>query len=193
MGFGSLRVIPEEIEIKGVAVRSLLEVLRERFGEGIVDELKGVMAEEDARHLDAPVLASTWYPIRFYRALHNAAQRQLSRGPELARSLAQEAVGRDFKGVYRLVAGTLKPEWLLAWAPRQYRRYLRGGVVTLPEIRAGYARMEMRECHGFDRSVWMDIMGSGEAILTACGATHLRARIKEGGEGDEAVLEFFWV
>ena len=182
-----------EIEIKGVAVRSLLQVLADEHGDGFTTELSAVVEEPFREALGGPILAATWYPIGLYRAIHQGTQTRLHAGPELSKALARRAVSRDFTGVYRMLAGTLKPEWLMSWSPRQYRRYFRGGQATVPEARAGYSRFALRGCHGFDRSLWMDMAGSCEAILEACGATHVRSRLASGGDGPDGDLEFFWL
>jgi len=37
------------------------------------------------------------------------------------------------------------------------------------------------------------MIGSCEAVLDACGATHVRAKTISGGVGADAEFEFFWL
>lgn len=184
-----------EIEIKGVAIRTFFEVLRERSGPGIERELRRDLPPVHRDALHDPVLAATWYPIGIYRELHLAAQRALKAGGELSRQIGRDGVSRDFQGVYRLLAGALQPHWLISWAPRMYGRYFRGGTLDVLEARKGYARGEWRGCVGFDKNLWLDMIGSCEASLEACGATHVRHRLVDGGgDGDtHATVEFRWL
>lgn len=184
-----------EIEIKGVAIRTFFEVMREKTGPGVEAELRMELPAREREALHDPVLAASWYPIGVYRELHRAAQRAAKGGSELSRQIGRDGVARDFQGVYRLLAGALQPHWLISWAPRMYGRYFRGGRLDVPEARKGFARGEWRGCVGFDKNLWLDMIGSSEASLEACGATHVRTRVVDGGgDGDtDAVVEFRWL
>lgn len=188
------RVGVGEVEIKGVAIRTFFEVMRDRTHERIEKALRDDLSPSAREALHDPVLAASWYPISVYRELHAAAQRATKGGTELSRQIGREGVARDFQGVYRLLAGALAPHWIVSWAPRVYARYFRGGAFEVPEARSGYARGELSGCHGFDKSLWLDMTGSIEAVLEACGAEHVRNRVVEGGgDGDHRlVIEFRW-
>lgn len=183
-----------EVEVKGIALRGVLDLATERVGPGFLDELKAALSPEHAQLLEGPLLAVSWYPIVIYRELHALAQKRLHRGTDLARELSRDAVARDFEGVYKVVAGALKPEWLMSFAPRQFKRYFKGPEALVEEARDGYARWRVSECHGFDASLWEDVVGGCVAILEACGAKRVRAKVTRGGSGlSHATMEFFWV
>jgi len=59
-----------EVEIKGVAIRTFFEVMRDRMQRDVDRELRAELPSwaRDAAH--DPVLAATWYPIGLYRELH---------------------------------------------------------------------------------------------------------------------------
>ncbi|MCC6876561.1 MAG: hypothetical protein IT378_19820, partial [Sandaracinaceae bacterium] len=170
-----------EIEIKGVAIRTFFEVMRDRVGPNVERALRAELPPAQREALHDPVLASSWYPIGLYRELHLAAQRLTKSGSELSRHIGREGVSRDFQGIYKLLVGALSPHWLMSWGPRMYGRYFRGGSLAVPEAREGFSRAEWRGCAGFDKNLWLDMIGSTEATLEACGATHVRQRIVEGG------------
>lgn len=186
-----------EIEIKGVAVRTFFEVMRDRLPElsNVSHALRSELPEREREALHDPVLAATWYPIGIYRELHLAAQRIAKGGSELSRQIGRDGVARDFQGVYKLLAGALQPHWLISWAPRMYGRYFRGGQLAVTEARKGFACGRWTGCAGFDKNLWLDMIGSSEAALEACGATHVRHRIVEGGgDGDpNATVELRWL
>jgi hypothetical protein len=184
-----------EIEIKGVAIRTFFEVMRDRIGPHVERALRQELPEAQRNALHEPVLASSWYPIAIYRELHLAAQRMLKTGHELSRQIGRDGVSRDFQGIYKMLAGAISPHWLMSWGPRMYTRYFRGGSLEVPEARSGFGRAEWRNCAGFDRNLWLDMIGSVEATLEACRATHVRYRLLEGGgDGDtHAIVEFRWV
>jgi hypothetical protein len=185
-----------EIEIKGVAIRTFFQVVHDRKGDAEIEaELRRALPERESDALHSPVLASSWYPISIYRELHRAAQTLLKSGSELSRQIGHDGVARDFRGVYRVLAGVLQPHWLISWAPRMYNRYFRGGRLVVSEARAGFASGQWSGCIGFDKNIWLDMIGSCEASLEACGAQHVRHRLVEGGGDDDkdAVIEFRWV
>lgn len=189
MGFPS-----DEVEVKGVALRGVLDLMTDRIGPEFLSDLRQELSADHARLLEGPVLAVSWYPVAIYRQAYALAQDRLHRGPDLARELSREAVLKDFQGVYKVVAGALKPEWLISFAPRQFKRYFRGPEAVVEEAREGYARWRVSECHGFDPSMWEDVVGGCIAILESCGAKRVRARISRGGTAlSHATMEFFWV
>lgn len=189
----SLTTTRPVVDIKGVALRSLLEVLDARYGGELRQALMESVPAETREVLEEPVLASKWYPVTVYRDVHVAAQRAMGSGPPMARELARAAVIRDFEGVYRHVVGVLRPHWLMGWAPRQINRYFRGVGVDMEEVRAGYARATLFSFHGFDESMWEDMIGSMEAILEVCGGRGIEGRIlRGGGRSSFAQIEFQW-
>ena len=101
--------------------------------------------------------------------------------PNFAREVGKVSAARDVKGIYRIVFRALSTETLVKQSPRLFRLFYEGGQVDVQEVRSGFARVRYSECRGFDRNLWLDLLGGGEGVLTAAGAHELRVRIEAGG------------
>ncbi len=179
-----------EVRTKGVSLRSFLATLERLRGRDAVDRTVALL-DRDVR--DAltygQVVPSGWYPLAWHRALHDAAQRACGAGPELARRIGQEGTRADFQGVYKFVAAILSPETLLKQAPRVWRTYWDGGELEVLEARTGYARAAFRDCVGFDRNLWQNVLGGIETTLEVAGARAVSLRVISGGGERDAQME----
>jgi len=135
------------------------------------------------------LVVSGWYPVTLYCELQAVAQQVLQRGSELARRIGYLNLKRDLSGPYRVLVFLLKPESIIAGAPRMMQHYWRGGKVEVREARDGMAAAHFTGWHDFDRNVWLDLIGAAEAALEAAGGENVRTRVVSGGRDGNADLE----
>lgn len=176
-----------EPRIRGIAFRSMLASLRRLKGESVFSKVVDSLPEElarTARH-DRFIVGS-WYPLSDYADFLHTAERVAAAGPELARTLGHASVMQDFRGIYRVLTAVLSPQFLLKRASAFFNRYYDTGTLHIPEAGAGYMLAHYRGCRGFDRTLWMDVIGGSAGLLEACGAEQVVVDIVAGGgNGDE--------
>lgn len=179
---------------KGINFRGLLDALRALYGQ---DAQRAVIAacggEVGALLARGGLTAGAWYDVAWYCELQAAAQRTLRR-PELARECSRWSIQRDLSGIYRILLFLLTPESVISKCPRIMQQYWRGGVMLLPEVRAGMSAVEFKGWVGFDQNIWQDIIGGVEGGLEAAGAHSVRIRSLSGGRDGDAhlTLEVRW-
>src|SRR5205085_604830 len=133
--------------------------------------------------------SSSWYPVAWYRQLHAAARSVCHAGPELPRQLAREATRADFKGVFRFAASVVSARIMLGRLGMFWRMYWDGGDVKLISSDGNSAQIRCENCVGFNRDIWEDLLGSGEALLDLTGARDITAVITSGGGSGDANAE----
>ena len=185
----------DEPRYKGTGIKSFVAALSALRGDDVVAR---VIARLPADFSEAwsygKVLASGWYPLRWYAALHASAQVVTSEGPLLSRAVGAEAMRQDMSGVYRLLLFVMSPQRLLGQAARAFGTYYTHGTMRITDSGSGFANAVWEGCRGFDGNLWMDVLGSCETAMALCGAKDLRARFVNGGrEGDQtAELRALW-
>jgi hypothetical protein len=110
------------------------------------------------------------------------------RDVELIEALSRESTLEDFRGIYRLLAFALSPEFLMRRSGGLFSRYYDTGTLTVTVAKKGYGEAQFRGCVGFDRILWADVISGTCAILEVCGAKDIQRRITRGG-GDEPDLD----
>ncbi len=178
-----------------MSLLSFVSTLRTLHGSDVTERTLDGLPNDVCKELrEGLVVASSWYPLAWHRAMHASAQRACKAGPELARSIGYHGTQADFRGVYRFVASLIAPDRLIRISPRVWSNYFDGGKVAVDEHHRGKAQTSFSECHGFDRSLWENTIGGSLAVLDIAGAKNVKTRVlRGGGDGDEQLeLELIW-
>jgi hypothetical protein len=179
-----------EPRAKGVNFRTFVKVLRKMRGERIAEAALDLAPSELARSFRAGlVFSGNWYPLAWYAALHQAAQKATGAGPELARAIGLEAVRDDLSGIYRIFLLVVSPEFVLGKAPLLFSTYYDTGTMTVTDPARGRARAQWHGCAGFDRNLWLDVEGSCQAGLEAAGARDVTFTVLAGGGDGDTTME----
>jgi hypothetical protein len=172
----------KELQVKGQNFHSVLWALVEMRGQPFRDKVVRSMTTEGGEALRyGTLLSSNLYPIAWYRELFRAVLEHVPEAPNFAREVGKVSAGRDVRGVYRIIFRALSTELLIKQSARLFRLFYDGGQIDLQEVRSGFARVRYSECYGFDRNLWLDLLGGSESILQASGAKDVRFRIEAGG------------
>jgi hypothetical protein len=155
--------------------------------------LEGVPSDVREAFERGKIVASSWYPLSWYRDLHRAARRAANE-TGLAWQIGRESTKRDLSGVYRVFLRVLSPRFVLSTSTRLFGTYYRPGTMHLVEDRAGFGRVTFAKCYGFDGDIWQDVFGGCEVTMELAGARSLRIRSEAGGrDGDtDATLIAWW-
>ncbi|MCC6644386.1 MAG: hypothetical protein IT374_02300 [Polyangiaceae bacterium] len=179
-----------------MSFRSVMNAVESLRGAGARERCVGAMAPEIGDPLRyGQIVAGGWYPIGWYKAMWQGVLAGAQGGPELVRQVAHECMRQDTAGVYRLVMRLVSPETVFAGASRFFSTYYDTGTLQVRHRDTGFARAEWTGCAGFDRTMWQEVVASGEALVEFAGGKHVRHRILSGGrDGDvDTVSEVHWV
>lgn len=183
---------PEGPKVKGVAFRSVLASLEALRGREVLERVLAGLSEDDRSSIEFRVVNTGWYPIELYRALLGAIVRETGEGDALVRAIGGASLKRDITGVYRVMFKILSPETVLSLSSRLFGFYYDTGTFTITEKRHTFARSEYAGCIGFDRNMWIELLGSSEEVLAVAGAKRPRGRIVRGGQDSDCVIEVTW-
>ena len=185
-----------EPKVKGIAFRTI---------EACFSDLRGLEARDRARELMGPeladlyknglMLASSWYPISWYRDAFRAFRSVTGEGTELAREIGYAAVRRDMNSVHKMLfAKIVSPQILISVSARLFNTYYDTGNFNVIESRSGYLSVAFRDCVGWDENMWTEMAGSCLCFLEVAGAKRVRMRTVSGGrDGDtETRFEAHW-
>jgi hypothetical protein len=171
--------------MRGFSLRNYLGVLGELRSEEVARKALSLVSRElrEALQTDA-IAAMDWYPVAWKRELHAAGA--LATGEAmLARAMGYAMTRRDVEGIYRTFVRVASPVIVLKAGARVFSRYLRPGRYEVVSVRGSFIRVDFRECYGFDRNMWLDVMGGCEAVLEAAGGVSVRIHMEAGGgDGD---------
>ncbi len=183
-----------EIQAKGLNFASVLRALEALRGHDFLAHAIEAMPPESGSAIQhGSVIASGWYPIRWYRELVDAAV-ELSRDQGLPQEIGRVSFQAEIKGVHRLLFRVMSVETLQAQGARFFKAYFRPTKVTVERIEPGVARTHYQQCFGFNRNLWQEQVGGVRELLRQSGIAQPRMRILAGGnDADSAMdLEVCW-
>lgn len=179
-----------ELRTKGVSLKSFLATLDRLHGRAAVERTMDLLSREPRDALTyGKVVASGWYPIGWFKELHASAQRACNLGEELARTIGYEGTRADFRGVYKFVASMFSPETLLKQSPRVWSTYWDGGELLVDEASRGRALARFKRCFGFDRNLWLNVIGATQSSLEVAGAYDVKIEVLSGGDMFDTSME----
>jgi hypothetical protein len=174
-----------------VSLKSFLATLERLRGRAAVEKTIALVSPELREALEyGKVVASGWYPVGWFKELHAAAQKATDEGPELSHKIGYEGTRSDFRGIYKFVASMFSPETLLKQSPRVWKSYWDGGELVITEASDGRARARCARCFGFDRNLWLNVVGGVQSALEIAGAMKVEVKIVSGGNTGDHAMEF---
>ena len=182
--------------VKGNAFRTIEHCFTELCGDEAREAALKLLSEPLRSSFEQKLLlASSWYPIAWYRDTFAAYREARSAGTELPREIGRRGVERDMRAVYKqLLLKMVSPQALLGLSSRLFKSYFDTGVMAISESRRGYVRATWTGCEGWDENLWAELAGSCEALLEMAGAKHVRLRVTQGGRNgdDHCEMEAHW-
>lgn len=178
-----------EIETKGLTFLSVLSAIEDLRGPDFRERVIDAMPEESRSELRlGAVLASGWYPIRWYRELFAAATEAAS-DLGFAREIGRASVRREIRGVHRLLFKVMSVETLQNQGARFFKSYFRPSEVRTERLAPGLGHTLYRQCFGFDRNLWQEQQGCIEELLMQAGVQIPRIRVLDGGNDGDSHMQ----
>ena len=92
--------------------------------------------------------------------------------------------------LYRALFRMLSAQTLVATGLKHFSRIYDTGSVAATEELDGSMRVRWSGCTGFDRNMWVEILGACERLGELAGAKRPHGTIEEGGDGESCVAVF---
>lgn len=171
-------------------MRTLLGNLERLRGPFAVEQTLAELPSEVRDPLTAGAVGDEdWIPVAWFCSAHAAAQRATGSSSDLARALGYEGTLRNFSGPHRPFVSFRRPEDLQHYVNELHGAFYDRGSLDVVALHDGSARVRWSGCVGFDRNIWLELLGSGEALLELCGADGVRSRFLTGGTDEDAEAE----
>jgi hypothetical protein len=162
--------------VKGTAVQSSIQYVREKFGEGPLARIVAALPEADRRTLES-VLASAWYDVELFRRFMVEAARQLgTQQPDVLRRMGRYSCDQGITTVYKIFFKLGSPEFIIGRAARVFSSYYDTGELQILETRPGRCLAELRGFEGGAPQFCERIFGWMQRTLELAGAKNLRPR-----------------
>ncbi len=184
----------QEIEVRGTTFVSVLGAIEDLKGADFrAQVIQGMSTEASEALTLGAVIATGWYPIRWYRELF-ASGVEASGELMFARQVGQASIKREVNGVHRLLFKVISVDTLQRQGARFFQSYFRPTDVTLERLGPGHGVTRYEGCVGFDRNLWLEQLGCVEEFLVQAGVKVPRVRIRSGGGNgdDRCEIETRW-
>ena len=162
--------------VKGTAVQSSLQYVREKFGDASLARIVAALPEGDRRSLES-VLASSWYDVDTFRRFMVETERQLAaQEPDVVRRMGRFSCDQGITTVYRIFFKLGSPEFIIGRAARVFSSYYDTGELRIVESGPGRAVGELVGFEGGAPQFCERIFGWMQQTLERAGARNLRAK-----------------
>lgn len=178
-----------EPHVKGHAFRSVVGAARDLHGDAFADAVLARLPAETREAFEyRRIVASGWYPTRWYVAVLAALRDEAGRR-DIVRDVGRACVDADVGSVWRLVMKVASPETVFASSSRYFSNIYDPGKLTILERRPGHVLARWHECEGFSQLMWEEIVASCERLLELAGAREVRIHVRTGGADQAAGME----
>ncbi|MBN2533426.1 MAG: hypothetical protein JXB88_11060 [Spirochaetales bacterium] len=165
-------------------------MLEKLFGEDTVEAILREIPADKAEKLSRSILlASSWYPIRLYQALHLAAQKVTGQGPELSEKIGYLTCKEDFTGIYKVYFRIATVNFIFKQGAAMFGRYYKNGKAQVIKTQDKSVHLVYHVVGGFDYSLWRDILGGTRALLELTGSKLVELKVLSGGDDGDREME----
>ena len=180
----------DEIKVKGNTFLSVLKSLAAWKGDDAAERVKAALGGEVGEALRlGTLMATSWYPVSWYRSLYQAILDVVGGGEDTVRHLGRASTAVDMNGAYRLLMKVLSVERVFSQSARMLSQYYSGVQCQVVESAPGLARVRYRGFTGFNRLLWVELMASAEMVMEAAGARKVVQNVLRGGTDGSADMD----
>jgi hypothetical protein len=177
--------------IKGIAFRTAFQTFAELYGPFTATAIKEKLPPDLRNRVENNLIfTGNWYPLDWYNQVYVAAQEVTGLGLELPLVLSRENIKKDLGRIYKIFIRWLSPEYVIGRAARLFNTYYDTGTFAIDETRKGFVRAHLTGCHGFNKNIWVGLLGGCEAALIASGVKNIKFTVTKGGGDGESEMEF---
>jgi hypothetical protein len=168
--------------VKGLAFHTVLGQLRRLRGDDVADRAMAAL-RDDVRDavVRGAIVTTGWYPISWYRELWRAIDASAGEGHALVRLIGRESLYSDISTIYRPLLRLLSPERIVSMGAKYFNRIYDTGSFRVLSREDNRMSVRFERCRGFDRNMWIEVVGSIEAFITLSGLPSPSVHVVAGG------------
>ncbi len=179
--------------VKGAAIQSRLEFVRERGGEPAVQRVLARLSEDD-RKAAAHVLPGMWYPFELNERLDEAVAAEIGIGERVFLLMGEKSAAHNLGAVHRAFIDQKDPHGLLRRASQIYQTYYDSGRRTYESLGERNARLTTLESVNVSKHDCLTVVGWHRKAIEMCGGSNVRVTESkcraEGAEACEYICEW---
>lgn len=165
----------DPMKVKGSALRSTMNYLREHFTPEQVNRVIAVLPPARRDTLEKPILISTWYEAEVLFTLMNAMTKELSQPPEvLFHRLGRQSCDDGLNTVYRIFFKIGTPSYMLKFTSQVWRNYYDQGKFSVVSGSANHAHLRLEGISFPDAGMCIRLTGWLERALELSAAKNIR-------------------
>lgn len=159
------------MKVKGSALRSTMNYLREHYTATQVQKILGRLTEDQRAAAEKPVLTSSWYDAALLYDLMRAMAAESSGDPrDLYRTLGRQSCDDGLNTVYRVFFKVGTPSFMLKFTIQVWSNYYSEGKMALVEGGQQAAYLRIEGARSVDEAMCYRVTGWLERALELSGA-----------------------
>ena len=163
------------MKVKGSALRSTMNYLREHFGPDQVRRILDRLPEEQRAAAEKPVLISSWYEADLLYGLMRAMAAEVQGDPrEFYRALGRQSCDDGLNTVYKVFFKVGTPSFMLKFTIQVWGNYYSEGKMVAVATGANSAHLRLEGVRSLDEAMCWRVTGWLERALELAGAADIR-------------------
>lgn len=159
------------MKIKGSALRSTMNYLREHFSPDQVEKVMQALPSDARAILEIPILVSSWYEADLLFVLMKKMVSELNQSPDiLFPKMGEQSCDDGMNTVYRIFFKIGSPGYILKFTIQVWSNYYSEGKMILVSRTSNSAHLRLEEVHFPDRAMCLRITGWLRRALELTGA-----------------------
>jgi uncharacterized protein (TIGR02265 family) len=159
--------------VKGGAVQSRLEFVRDHKGEDGVERVLARLSTED-RNACNQILTGAWIPFDLNERLDSAIADEMEMGEAVFLLMGEKSAAHNLSKSHKAFITDKDPHGLLKRAPLIYQAYYDTGTRSYEMLGEKKARLVTRDSRTFTRHDCLTVVGWHRKAIEMCGGNHVR-------------------
>jgi uncharacterized protein (TIGR02265 family) len=159
--------------VKGGAIKSRLEFVRERGGEGAVQRVMARLPEID-QEVCTHVLTGMWYPFDLNARLDETIAAEVDIGEQVFLLMGEKSATHNLGAAHRAFIADRDPHGLLRRAAQIYQMYYDTGRRTYERLGETKAQLTTWESATFSKHDCLTVVGWHRKAIEMCGGSNVR-------------------
>lgn len=159
--------------VKGGAVVSRLEFVRERGGEPAVQRVLARLSVED-RKACSQLLTANWYPFELNARLDEAIAAEMGIGDRVFLLMGEKSAAHNLATAHKVFVADRDPQGLLRRTAQIYKAYYDTGRREYEKLAEKKAVLRTYESETFSKHDCLTIVGWHRKAIEMCGGRNVR-------------------
>lgn len=160
-------------KVKGGAIQSRLEFVREHGGDAAVERVLARLSEGDRKSC-AHVLAAVWYPFELNERLDDAIAAEMAMGENVFVLMGEKSATHNLGSTHRVFIAEKDPHGLLKRAAQIYQAYYDTGRREYERLSDTKAVLRTYDSQTYSKHDCLTVVGWHRKAIEMCGGKNVR-------------------